>query len=167
MITRKHLTQHGTDKSYEWLFPSTGVVWEKHIHVSPPYIEKLHGEVTELYNLLFYRHLRTSKLLQQWVWFTYRGLELHQCNILTWPALLGLTGLMFALDFTFHHVLVFDSVRYSVDDFVLGQDTETENHWDFPNSDIGSGIEWVLQATSLQRLLTHTKLLCVHAPYSI
>lgn len=61
----------------------------------------------------------------------------------------------------FQNIFLFDSVL--CDDFVVGQDVETENHWDFRNSDIGSGIEWVLQAPSLQRLLTHTKLLCVHA----
>lgn len=51
------------------------------------------------------------------------------------------------------------------DDFVLGDDAETENHWDSRISDIGSWTEWVLQATCLRQLLTHTKLQHVHHQY--
>lgn len=40
--------------------------------------------------------------------------------------------------------------------------TETENHWDFRNSYIRSGTEWVSQARSLQWLSTGTKLLHIN-----
>lgn len=78
------------------------------------------------------------------------------------------------------HSLLFDSLREDITNWIpcfktfsfwwctlwwfwVQQDMETEHPWDFRNRDLGSGIEWVLQATSLQQLLTHTKLLCVHA----